>query len=175
MKQYHLLFIALLFLLPACSSEPEHPDLEQAAKAVEYLVAPFSAPKVSFFAVLPNGTPKQFVSWFFSSMGSADWPPIEGTSEFSPDELASMRQIGIPLRPKDVFYRHTQPDPNIQKQIVLKWNDTEGTVILEGYIDPKQSAVLTRSFKLPKGVIPNEMARLVVQSNLESGMRYQSF
>ena len=62
MKKKWFWFFFLMFLLPACSSEPEHPDLEQAAKAVEYLVAPFSAPKVSFFVVLPNGTSKQFVT-----------------------------------------------------------------------------------------------------------------
>jgi hypothetical protein len=175
MKNNLFRFFFLIFLLPACSGGPEYPELEQAARAVEYLVAPFSAPKTSFFVVLPNGTPKQFVSWFFSTMGAGDWPPVEGTSEFSEEEIASLRQIGIPFRPNDVNYRHTQPDPAIQKQIVMKWNDADGTVILEGYIDPKQPAVMTRSFKLPNGVVPNEMARLVVQTNLESGMQYQSF
>jgi hypothetical protein len=108
-------------------------------------------------------------------MGVADWPPVDEPSELNQDELDGMRQMGMALRPKDVDYRHTKPDPSVQKQIVLTWDDAEGTVVLEGYLDPSQPPAFKRSFKLPKNVVPDQMARLAVQSNLEFGMSFQSF
>jgi len=150
-------------------------ELEQAAGAIEQMVSPFQVQRCSFYVVLPNGTPRQFVSWFFSSMGTAEWPPVDEASEFGDDERASMKQAGMLLRPKDVSYRHTNPDPAVRKQIVLKWDDGDGTVILEGYLDPQQPPAMTRRLKLPRNVIPDAVAQAVVQSNLEMGMSFQAF
>ena len=169
-----LLILALI--LPACSKkDPDVLDLERAASTVEQMVAPLFAPRTSFFVVLPNGSPKQFVSWYFSSMGVAEWAPVDDPSELNKDERDAMRQIGMALRPKDVYYRHSMPDPKVRKQLVLKWDNAEETVILEGYVDPEQPPLISRSFKLPRRVVPNEATRLFVQSNLETGMTYQSF
>ena len=79
------------------------------------------------------------------------------------------------LSPKGMNYRHSRPDTSVQKQLVLKWDDAEGTVILEGYLDPRHQPVYTTSFKLPNNVVPSQAAQMIVQSNLELGMRFQSF
>ena len=175
MKTVRVAILVAALFLPACSKDPDVQELEKAARAIEQLVAPLYASRTSFFVVLPSGTPRQFVSWFFSPMGVADWPPIDEPSELNQEEIDAMRQTGMVLRPKDVQYRHSNPDPAAGKQIVLKWNDEEGTVVLEGYVDPAQAAVYTTSFKLPKNVVADPIARLTTQSNLELGMAYQSF
>jgi hypothetical protein len=163
------------FAAIACSKDPAHEELLRAAKTVEQSVAPFFAPKSSFFVVFPDGTPRQFVSWYFSTMGTAEWAPTEGSDEFRPEELEAMERMGLGSRPKDVTYRHRQPDTSAGKQIVLKWDDAAGTVILEGYLDPAQPPVLTRAFKLPKGVVPDQATRLITEANVEQGMSYQAF
>lgn len=170
-----ILLLLFVLVLPGCSKDPSVKDLEQAANAVQQMVAPFYATRSSFFVVLPNGTPRQYVSWFFSSMGTSEWPPLDQPSELAQEELDALRQIGMIFRPVDVSYRHTQPDTAVRKQIVLKWDDAEGLVILEGYLDPSQEPVLTKSFKLPKNVIPDGMAKAVTEMNLENGMAYQAF
>jgi hypothetical protein len=175
MNKFVRLFTILVLVLPACSKDPNVKGLEQAARAVEQMVEPFYANRSSFFVVLPNGTPRQYVSWFFSSMGTSDWPPVDQPSELAQEELDALRQIGVAFRPVDVYYRHSKPDTSVQKQIVLKWDDAEGLVILEGYLDPNQEPVLTRSFKLPKGVVPDGIAKAVTEMNLENGMTYQAF
>jgi hypothetical protein len=168
-----LAIIAQVFF--ACSEDSQTRDLERAAKAVEQMVAPLNATRSSFFVVLPDGTPKQFVSWFFSPMGSAEWPMVDDSPELSEDEANSMRSIGMPFRPKDVHYTHSKPDTTVQKQIVLTWNDTDGTVVLEGYKDPAQEPIFKKSFVLPKNVVSDAMAKIAAQSNLELGMSFQSF
>jgi hypothetical protein len=162
-------------ILFSCSKDPNIVVLERAAQAVEQMVAPLQAQRSSFFVVLPNGTPKEFVSWFFSPLGTSEWPVIDESTDFTDDERASMRLLGTPFRPKDVEYRHSYPDTAAQKQIVLKWDNEEGKVILEGYLDSSQPPVLTKSFKLPKNVVPDPIAKIAVQSNLELGMSFQSF
>jgi hypothetical protein len=175
MKTIRLSLLITMLVLPACSKDPNVQELKRAARVIEQLVAPFYASRTSFFVVLPNGTPRQFVSWFFSPMGVADWPPTDEPSELSQEEIDAARQTGMALRPKDVQYRHSSPDMSAGKQIVLKWDDADGTVVLEGYVDPGQPPVYTTSFKLPKNVVPDQLARLTTQSNLELGMAYQSF
>jgi hypothetical protein len=170
-----LCLVLIVQIFFSCSEDKNARDLERAAYAVEQIVAPVNATRCSFFVVLPDGTPKQFVSWFFSSMGSAEWPMVDDSTEISRDEAQSMQRIGIPFRPKDVSYTHSKPDTAVQKQIVLTWDDTERTVILEGYLDPAQAPVFKKSFKLPKNVVPDAMARIAVGSNLELGMSFQSF
>jgi hypothetical protein len=170
-----LIGLFTVFVLCSCSTDPNVVELEKAAGAIEHLMAPLQARRCSFFVVLPNGTPREFVSWFFSPLGMSDWPIVEGTTEFTEEEKGSMGLIGIPFRPKDVEYRHSNPDSAVQKQIVLKWDDAEGNVILEGYLDPAQPPAFTKSFKIPKNVEPDPIAKVAVQSNIEMGMAFQSF
>lgn len=175
MKQACLVLFTAFLVFPSCSTDPNVKEFERAAAAVEQMVSPFNAPRISFYVVLPNGTPRQFVSWYFSSLGTADWAPTDEPGEFGSDELESMRNVGMALRPAGIRYTHTKPDTTYQKQMVLKWDDAEGTIILEGYLDPSQEPIFTKSFKLPRNVVPSEIARIAAQSNLEMGAQYQSF
>jgi hypothetical protein len=175
MKAAPYCLILVVLTLTSCSKDPEYPDLVRAAATVEQVVAPFFAQKSSFFVVFPNGTPRQFVSWYFSTMGTAEWAPVEGSDEFRPEELEALQRMGMKSRPGDVLYRHTRPDTTTRKQLVLRWDDAEGTVILEGYLDPLQPPVMTRSFKLPKAVVSDQVTRMITESNLEMGMRSQAF
>ena len=175
MKRSSFWLLALALTLLSCSKDPDVQDLERAARSVEQMVAPLTAPRISFFVVLPKGTPRQFVSWYFSSLGSADWAPADEPGELESAEIDALRRSGMALRPAGVRFTHTKPDTAFQKQMVLKWDDGEGTVILEGYLDPRQQPVYTTSFKLPNNVVPSQAAQMIVQSNLEVGMQFQSF
>ena len=175
MRKSPFWFLVIALVLLSCSKVANDPDLEQAARSVEQMVAPLNAPRISFFVVLPNGTPRQFVSWYFSSLGAADWAPSDEPGELESAEIEALRSSGMALRPAGVRYTHTRPDTAFQKQLVLKWNDAEGTVILEGYLDPRQQPAYITSFKLPKNVVPGQAAQMIVQSNLELGMQFQSF
>ena len=175
MRKSLLWFLVLALVVLSCSKDANDPELVQAARSVEQMVAPFNAPRISFFVAFPKGTPRQFVSWYFSQMGAADRPPVDDLLEFNQDEIDAMRRSGMALSPKGMNYRHSRPDTMVQKQLVLKWDDAEGTVILEGYLDPRQQPAYITSFKLPKDVVPGQAAQMIVQSNLELGMRFQSF
>lgn len=175
MKAAHLRFFLIALAIAACSKNPVDPDLQRAARSVEQVVAPFQAPRSSFFVLFPDGTPRQFVSWFFSPMGVSEWAPEDSSNEYNPDEIDALHQMGLETRPAGVALRHTQPDLTVQRQVVVKWDDAEGTIILEGYLDPNLPPAYTKSFKLPKGVVPDQIARLSTGSSIEMGMRSQSF
>lgn len=54
------------------------------------------------------------------------------------DERESARVLRMPLWPKGVAAVHSRPNPSLGKQIVLKWDDAKGIVIVEAYIAPAQ-------------------------------------
>ncbi len=167
--------IALLFLTTiafSCSDSSVPGDLEQATLLVAHFTTPSVLENSTFPVVLPNGTPKQFVSWLFSQMGVAEWPL---TREGAMREFGEPGIPGMPALPDSVAYHHTKPDSTQGKQIVVKWNDERGVVIVEGYLDPKQPPVFVREYVLPKVTSTNEMARITAQSNIETGGSFQAF
>lgn len=171
MRRAQMFIVASVLI--SCSGESlAPPELDQAARSVEWSLKPMTLSQSTFPVVLPNGTPKQFVSWYFSTLGSAERPGYDTGDEME-REMASA--IGAPLVPMDVAIVHTRPDTSRQKQIVMKWNDAQGLVILEGYLDPKQPPVMVRNIELPRVQASNEMARITAQSHLEMGGNYQAF
>jgi len=63
-------FISILAgILFSCSGSSASPELERAAVLVEHFTTPSVLSNSTFPVVLPDGTPKQFVSWLFSGMG----------------------------------------------------------------------------------------------------------
>lgn len=169
-------FFILVFLLLSCAGgESAPPELEQASDFIAWMLAPVNLSRSTYPVVLPDGTPKQFVSWLFSTMGVAEWPPDEAMAKQHPDEAEMARAIGSPLLPTGVRFVHTRPDSSAGKQLVLKWDDARNVVIAEGYLDPSQPPVLTKEWTLPKVQSTNEMARMVAQSHLEMGGSYQAF
>jgi hypothetical protein len=161
--------VLLLFVASACSSGNDVPqNLDNAAKIVELALKPAALEQSTYAVVLPNGTPKQFVSWYFSTLGVAEWPP----SEDSPGEESA---LPVMKRPHGVRYYHTGPDSSGGNQIVLKWDDGRNVVIVEGYLDPRKPPVLVRELPLPKVTSKNELARATAETTLQMGGTYQAF
>ena len=160
---------AFVLFIAACSggSSDIPPELEKAAAVIEVTLKAGALEQSSFPVVLPGGTPRQFVSWYFSDLGAAERPPSEDDPE-----AAEIPGIKMPL---GVSFSHTAPRTGIGKQIVLKWDDARGVVIVEGYVDPAKQPVFVKEFSLPQVTAKNEMARLASQSLLEQGASYQAF
>lgn len=166
-------FISILAgILFSCSGSSASPELERAAVLVEHFTTPSVLSNSTFPVVLPDGTPKQFVSWLFSGMGKAEWPltKAEAIREFGESDLP-----GMPSLPDGVEFLHSRPDTGRGKQIVVTWNDARGMVIVAGYLDPKQESVYVKEYVLPKVTSTNEVARLTARSNLEMGASFQAF
>ena len=160
-------------IISSCDSGPSTPpELVQAAALVEHFTTPSVLERSTFPVVIPHGTPKQFVSWLFSQIGTAEWPL---TKEQSMRELGDAYVPGIPTLPDGVSYFHTKPDSARGRQIVVKWDDARGVVIVEGYLDPKQPPMLIKEYVLPKVTSTNELARITAQSNIEMGASFQAF
>lgn len=165
--------VASCVLFLSCTSEPDvPPELNQASRSVQWTLVPGNLARSTFPAVLPNGTPKQFVSWYFSTLGAAERPGSDNGDEMEREMAAS---LGAVLVPAGVSILHSKPDTAWGKQIVMKWDDARGVVILEGYLNPRELPVLVREIKLPAIQTATEMARLTAQSHLEMGGTYQAF
>jgi hypothetical protein len=164
--------MAAWFLVSCSSESPAPPELDQAARSVEWSLTPRTLSQSTFPVVLPQGTPKQFVSWYFSTLGSAERP---GYDTGDPSEREMAQAIGAPLIPMEVSIVHTRPDTARQKQIVMTWDDARRLVILEGYLDPRQPPVLRREIELHNVQSTNQLARMTAQSHLEMGGTYQAF
>jgi len=145
--------LAFLLMLPMFfmdwSSAGDYPQLERAGHVVRYMSTPSQLQRSSFIAFYPEGKPSDFVSWMFSEMGAAGWPPSEW--ELDPMEQEGLRTAGIPIIPKDVrIYSRLKKDGS--KQIVVKADDGRGLLLIEGYLAPEQPPVVTKQwpFKLPR-------------------------
>lgn len=169
-----ILLFSLVFFT-TCGDPSAPPELEQAADFIAWMLVPGNLSRSTFPVVLPQGTPKQFVSWLFSTLGTAEWPPSESMARQYPDEAEMARAIGAPLFPDDVRIFHSKTDSSAGKQIVVKWDDGRNVVIVEGYLDPTQPPVLLKEWELPEVQSTNEVARLSAESHLEMGGTYQAF
>jgi hypothetical protein len=168
MSMKRLVAVSGVVLLISCGErKPEVPrELEQGVKVVEWMLAPVNLSKSSFPAVLPDGTPKEYVSWFFSEMGVAEWP--------FPDDIPEGMAISIPTMPKGVGFRHSEADTDGGRQIVLRWDNQKWVIIVEAYDDPAQPPLVVREIRLEK-VTADQLARLSAEGNIQLGMKYQSF
>ena len=162
--------LAIFFI--ACS-ENEPPDLHQAVAVINWQLAEFNISRSMYAAVLPDGTPRQWVSYYFSDMGAAERTPEEEHAQEDEREMA--RALRMPLWPKGVAATHSKPNHSFGKQIVLKWDDARRLVIVEAYVDPTQEPAFVREIPMPKISRVDELARLSAQSNLEMGGSFQSF
>jgi hypothetical protein len=164
-----------LLLLAACSSTDIPEPLDRALQSAEQMTSRGWLESSAFFAIFPDGTPRQYVSFLFSDAGAAERPPVEGGGEMSPDEETSMRSIGQPVWPANVGMTHSKANPTLGMQVVWKWDDARRMIILEGYVDPKQPPAVVRETPFPSGVRPSDLARMSAQSLLEQGGRAQGF
>jgi len=168
--KFYLIATISLLLISSCSRVPA--ELDQAAHIVYHFLAPKNLEQSAFYAAHPDGKASDFVSYFFSDMGVAEWPPWEdGASEM---EKIQAKALGGALIPEDVSLISLQPDPSLDKQLVLKFDDNTNEIIVEGYLDPSEKPVLIRRYELHK-VKPSPLARVLYESNAGIGMSSRSF
>jgi hypothetical protein len=164
----------LALLLAACSQSTASkldltpPELKQAARVVEYLLEPRHLSRSAFSVAFPECRPSQFVSFMFSTMGTAEWPDSEAMAEQDPMLREQAEAIRAPLRPKGVAIIAREPNPASGQQIVVKADDARGVVIVEGYTDPKLQPILTREYKVPR-VTAGPGVRAIFESNRDLG------
>ncbi len=146
-------WIAVGFLFPMLFffvnwEDSENPQLKKGVRVVRYLSSERQL-KRSSFMVLKDKSPSRFVDWMFSPMGTAEWPPLEDSLEFGPEELKMMKKIGIPTIPKNVALVASTPDLERGKQIVVKANDQKQMIIVEGFVNPKSPPVFRDEISFP--------------------------
>jgi hypothetical protein len=155
----------IVFLVGSCAIESEAPpELERAIDAFIRMTSPAMLRNSMFYAVFPDGTPRQYVSFLFSDLGTAEWPPAEGVEEGLPGQSL----------PPNVAVTHTGPDTSRAMQVVIRWDDERRMILFEGYADPLEPPVIRRETDLPV-VRPSDAARLAAQGILEMGGRAQAF
>jgi hypothetical protein len=131
------LICIFLVSLISCSdnSSNQDPDLQRSVNFVKYLSSNRFLKKSGFRALNDEKKPSKFVSYLFSTMGSAEWFSVG-----DPYEEEQMKSIGVPVPPKNVFITDTYTQ-GAGKQIVLKGDDANSQIIVEAY-GPDSGAVL---------------------------------
>ncbi|MBU8872114.1 MAG: hypothetical protein KOO60_14695 [Gemmatimonadales bacterium] len=165
-------FIVLTALtLSACGPE-EPPELKKAAAVIQYMMAPPNLSRSAFCVAFPEGKPSQYVSYLFSTMGSAEWPP--GEDWVDKIEIETARVIGIPISPRGVTFIPRNRKNSAGSQLVIGCDDARGVVILEGYGPADTEPALYREITL-REVNPAPGVALLFESNAQMGMDAQSF
>ncbi|MDP1772565.1 MAG: hypothetical protein Q8L15_09805 [Methylobacter sp.] len=159
---------ALLFWLSACSqSETGSPALQQAINASADMLLAQNLSRSAFYAAYPDGKASDYVHYYFSAMGTAEWAPQEG--EFSADELKSAHISSIP---DNVRFTPNQPAADVPgMQVVIKADDARAVIIFEGYQTASEKPALVVEKPLIK-VEPSEFARTIFLSNRDMGIGY---
>lgn len=171
-----IFFIAVLgiyfYFVKSSGTLSESEELVSAANAIGYYLTPAHLSRSQFSAAYDNPKPSDFVSYLFSGMGAAEFPAVGGVmDEYERESLIMARQ---PVPPRDISYVSRFVDTLKNKQIVVKFDDSRGVVIAEGYSDPKMSAEFTKEWKLNK-VIAAPGVDMMFRENKEYGVSYKSF
>ncbi len=152
-KMYVWIAIGFLLVLPFLYldfSPKENVELRKGIAVVRYMSAPRQLQRSSFLAAYPGGTPNQFLSWMFSSMGVAEWPPYEGGMEFSLEEERMVRKSGLPFIPAGLLLISQEPDREKGRQVVIKVDTARQVLIAEGYEYPYDPPVIVKEWEFPK-------------------------
>lgn len=114
--------------------------------------------------------------WPWSLIAPPDRPILATAMAFDDDEAQAMRSTGTPVMPKDVAIVPLQPnlEEKRKRQLVVRYNDSRGVIIVDGYTDPTQKPVFTREWTLPT-VAPGPGVRELFESQVETGIAYQTF
>lgn len=149
-KLSHILsLLAGLLMLSSCA-DTIAPDIKKGVQVVRYMSAKRQILRSSFTVVYPEAKPSDFVDWMFSEIGAAEWPDSEAYAELDPTVREQARSIGAPLIPKDVQIVPLNPKVEMEKQVVVKFDDLRGVIIVEGYLDPKDPPILVQEWQLPR-------------------------
>ena len=146
-KIYVWVAIGFLLSLPLFYADfgpKENIELRKGIAAVRYMSAPRQLQRSSFLLIYPNGTSEQFLSWMFSPLGIAEWPPYEGGLEFSSGEEAMIRKTGKPFLPANLVLISQEPDLEKGRQVVIRAD--RGLLIAEGYENPEEPPVVVKKW-----------------------------
>jgi hypothetical protein len=130
---------------PAATSDA---DLGKAERVARYLTSTRFLKQTAWRDVKEKGSPSELVSFVFSDLAVAAWPPGEDSD---PREQEEARAIGVPMFPKNAALVHARVDPRLHKQLVLSGDDAKGQIVAEFYLEPGQGSVGTARWEMPKG------------------------
>jgi hypothetical protein len=150
-KMYVWVAIGFLLVLPLFYFDfgpKENVELRKGIAAVRYMSAPRQLQRSSFLLAYPNGTSEQFLSWMFSPMGAAEWPPYEDGLEFDPEEEAMIRKTGVLFIPANLVLVPRKPDLEKGRQVMIRAE--RGSLIAEGYENPEEPPVVVKKWSFQK-------------------------
>lgn len=165
-----LLAVIAINILLACGKPADGRKelLERAVSVCASQLAPMNLSRSAFYVAYPDGKPSDYVQFVFSTLGAAEWPPVEGGGEFSPEEQRGMQALNQ-LLPANIDFAPLRPDPGkTGLQVVFKADDGKGVVIFEGYASATDKPLLVVERPLVK-VEPSMLARQAYQSMVEMG------
>lgn len=120
----------------------QYPQLEEAERIVRKMSSPHQLRRSTFLMVYPEGKPSQFVNWIFSPFGAAHWPPSQMEME---DMGVDLRTSGITPLPEGVGI-YSSPRPEASKHILVKADDKQGLIVVEGYLKSGGPPVFVRQW-----------------------------
>ena len=131
-----------LLLLAACGGEAKKApaELERGVAVVRYFASAKYLNMSMYSATVEDHKPSELISYLFSSMGAAEWPPDEGAGEMSTEQARATR---TPLVPGNVRLRPLAPDNAPGLQLVLRPDDARRLIIVDGYTAPNKPPVST--------------------------------
>lgn len=128
---------------PAASSDA---DLAKAERVARYLTSNAFLKHTAWRDVKEKDSPSELVSFVFSDLAVAAWPPAEDSD---PRELEQARAIGVPLFPKEAALVPARTDARLHKQLVLKGDDAARQIVAEFYLEPGKAPVGTARWEMP--------------------------
>ena len=90
-------FLLALPMLYFDYGESDHPELDQAVRAVRFLSSPNQIKRSSFWMIQEEKTPGRFVEWMFSPLGSAVWAPAGEATGLPPGAAKQARGAACSL------------------------------------------------------------------------------
>jgi len=137
------MMLVMLFITACGEVGKSDAELEQAASAIKTMIRPNNLARSSFSVTQNEGKPSEYISFFFSTLGSAEWPVA-----MDPMEEEQFKSIRQPTIPHTVHVIAHEPDPAKAgtKQLVLRADDARGVLIVDGYVDPLGTAIFSREW-----------------------------
>ena len=158
---------AFMKLYPA--PESDHPELYQTYQAMRSMCTETNLRDSAFPYVYPDCKPSEWVSYLFSTLGSAEWPPRAGL-EFTAEEA---RMARILVLPDDVAVVPLRPRRHLGKQLVIGFDDAAGVATAHAYEAWNEKPAFEREWPVPR-VSASTFAMQTARSNLEMGMDFHT-
>ena len=133
------LMLVMFAALVACGGKAEvPPEFERGVSLVRYFASPRYLGNSMYSATVEQHKPSELISYLFSTMGAAEWPPSEDSLELTKEQARTTR---TPLVPSNIRLRPLAPDNQPGLQLVLKPDDARKMIIVEGYVLPNQTPI----------------------------------